>query len=181
VAEQLLLVSCHDFHRSWCLSLFGRRSEVDITGFLASTNLYLFFHLFCLDYTHLVPITFELFPYSTLWLVEHSNGPMQSGEGKDRCWTIMGILPTASGRFSIIHLKGERTLAAGAGWNERALINHYRCSLHEDVCRELACRDTMLPLTSWWIYPSGWITRWPPANVWIGVHQLHPPAPQNRR
>ena len=29
-----------------------------------------------------------------------------------------------------------RTLASGAGWNDRALIDHYRCSLHEDVHRE---------------------------------------------
>uniref|UniRef100_A0A4W5PKP0 Retrotransposon gag domain-containing protein n=1 Tax=Hucho hucho TaxID=62062 RepID=A0A4W5PKP0_9TELE len=36
------------------------------------------------------------------------------------------------------------TLAAGAGWNDRALIDHYRCSLREDVRRELACRDTTL-------------------------------------
>jgi hypothetical protein len=26
-----------------------------------------------------------------------------------------------------------RTLAAGAGWKERNLIDHYRCSLREDV------------------------------------------------
>uniref|UniRef100_A0A674B569 Retrotransposon gag domain-containing protein n=1 Tax=Salmo trutta TaxID=8032 RepID=A0A674B569_SALTR len=39
-----------------------------------------------------------------------------------------------------------RTLAAGAGWNERALIDHYRCGLREDVRRELACRDTTLHL-----------------------------------
>ncbi|XP_038866764.1 uncharacterized protein LOC120061209 [Salvelinus namaycush] len=38
------------------------------------------------------------------------------------------------------------TLAAGAGWNDRALIDHYRCSLREDVSRELACRDTTLSL-----------------------------------
>ena len=37
-----------------------------------------------------------------------------------------------------------RTLAAGAGWNCRVLIDHYRCSLREDVCREMACRDTTL-------------------------------------
>ena len=37
-----------------------------------------------------------------------------------------------------------RTLAAGTGWNNRALIDHYRCSLREDVHRELACRDTTL-------------------------------------
>ncbi|XP_042186358.1 uncharacterized protein LOC121847762 [Oncorhynchus tshawytscha] len=39
-----------------------------------------------------------------------------------------------------------RTLAAGAGWNDRARIDHYRCSLREDVRRELACRDTTLGL-----------------------------------
>ncbi|XP_064841158.1 toll/interleukin-1 receptor domain-containing adapter protein isoform X1 [Oncorhynchus masou masou] len=39
-----------------------------------------------------------------------------------------------------------RTLAAGVGWNERALINHYRCSLRENVLRGLACRDTTLTL-----------------------------------
>ncbi|XP_070985515.1 mucin-5B-like [Oncorhynchus clarkii lewisi] len=39
-----------------------------------------------------------------------------------------------------------RTLAAGSGWNDRALIDHYRCSLWEDVRRELACWDTALSL-----------------------------------
>ena len=39
-----------------------------------------------------------------------------------------------------------RTLAAGAGWNDRALIDHFRCSLREDVRRELACRDTTYSL-----------------------------------
>ncbi|XP_031679712.1 uncharacterized protein LOC116374075 [Oncorhynchus kisutch] len=39
-----------------------------------------------------------------------------------------------------------RTLAAGAGWNDRALMDHFRCSLREDVRRELACRDTTLSL-----------------------------------
>lgn len=39
-----------------------------------------------------------------------------------------------------------RTLAASAGWNERALIDHYRFSLREVVRRELACRDTTLTL-----------------------------------
>ena len=37
-----------------------------------------------------------------------------------------------------------RTLAPGAGWNDRALVDHYRCSLHEDVHWELTCRDTTL-------------------------------------
>jgi hypothetical protein len=39
-----------------------------------------------------------------------------------------------------------RTLAASAGWNERVLIDRYRCSLCVDVRRELACRDTTLTL-----------------------------------
>ena len=37
-----------------------------------------------------------------------------------------------------------RTLATRAGWSDRALIDHYRCSLCEDVRWELACRDTTL-------------------------------------
>jgi hypothetical protein len=37
-----------------------------------------------------------------------------------------------------------QTLAASAEWNDRALIDYYRCSL-QDV-RELACRDTTLTL-----------------------------------
>uniref|UniRef100_A0AAY5JWB1 Ty3 transposon capsid-like protein domain-containing protein n=1 Tax=Esox lucius TaxID=8010 RepID=A0AAY5JWB1_ESOLU len=37
-----------------------------------------------------------------------------------------------------------RTLAAGSGWNNRALIDHFRCHLRSDVRRELACRDAML-------------------------------------
>ena len=41
-----------------------------------------------------------------------------------------------------------RILAAGAGvgWNDRALMDHYRCSPREDVCIELACRDATLSL-----------------------------------
>uniref|UniRef100_A0A8K9WXZ9 CCHC-type domain-containing protein n=1 Tax=Oncorhynchus mykiss TaxID=8022 RepID=A0A8K9WXZ9_ONCMY len=39
-----------------------------------------------------------------------------------------------------------RTLAAGAGWNDRALMDHYWCSIREDVRWELACRDTTLSL-----------------------------------
>ena len=38
------------------------------------------------------------------------------------------------------------TLATSAGWNDRVLINHYRCSLSEDFRRKLACRDTTLTL-----------------------------------
>ena len=37
-------------------------------------------------------------------------------------------------------------MAARAGWNDRALMDHYRCSLREDVHRELACRDATLSL-----------------------------------
>ena len=50
-----------NFRRSWCLSLFGWHSAVVVTGFLAATDLRFFFHLFCLDCTHLVPITLILF------------------------------------------------------------------------------------------------------------------------
>ncbi|XP_036815506.1 uncharacterized protein wu:fc50b12 isoform X2 [Oncorhynchus mykiss] len=57
---------CHDFHRSWCLSLFGRRSAVVVTPLFSSHRSTFFFHLFCLDCTHLVPITLQLFPYLTL-------------------------------------------------------------------------------------------------------------------
>jgi hypothetical protein len=32
------------------------------------------------------------------------------------------------------------TLAARVGWNNRALIDHYRCSLRKDIHRILACR-----------------------------------------
>ncbi|XP_071233889.1 uncharacterized protein [Salvelinus alpinus] len=38
---------------------------------------------------------------------------------------------------------------ASAGWNDRALIDHYRCSLREDVCREMFCRDQLLYLSIW--------------------------------
>jgi hypothetical protein len=41
-----------------------------------------------------------------------------------------------------------RTLAAGAGWNNRALMDHYRSSLRDEVQRELACRDTTLSLAN---------------------------------
>ena len=37
-----------------------------------------------------------------------------------------------------------RPLAAGAGWNNRTLIDHYRCSLREEVRCELACRDVTI-------------------------------------
>uniref|UniRef100_A0A3B1JYM9 Gypsy retrotransposon integrase-like protein 1 n=1 Tax=Astyanax mexicanus TaxID=7994 RepID=A0A3B1JYM9_ASTMX len=39
-----------------------------------------------------------------------------------------------------------RTLAAGSGWNNAALINVFRCGLNPDVQRELACRDDSLTL-----------------------------------
>ena len=70
----------------------------------------------------------------------------------------MPCLITLKGRAAgerLFHLRQEkrsaqeyalecRTLAAGPGWNDRALIDHYRCSLREDIRRELACRDTAL-------------------------------------
>ena len=67
--EMFDVLYCHDFRRIWCLSLFGRCSAVVVTGFLAATDfLFLFFfHLLCLECTHLVPIKLLLFPYLTLW------------------------------------------------------------------------------------------------------------------
>jgi hypothetical protein len=41
------LPNCHDFHRSWSLSLFGRRSAVEVTDLLAIDPLFIF-HWFCL-------------------------------------------------------------------------------------------------------------------------------------
>ena len=56
-----------------------------------------------------------------------------------RCWTSHLRQGTRSAQEFAMDF---RTLASGAGWNDRALINHYHCSLREDVRRELACRDT---------------------------------------
>uniref|UniRef100_A0A3B1JLI6 ribonuclease H n=1 Tax=Astyanax mexicanus TaxID=7994 RepID=A0A3B1JLI6_ASTMX len=39
-----------------------------------------------------------------------------------------------------------RTLAAGSGWNNAALLNVFRCGLNPDIQRELACRDDSLTL-----------------------------------
>ena len=84
-----------------------------------------------------------------------------------RRWTSLRSSPAISGQSfdqppegraageRLYHLRQEtrsaqgfalevRTLADGTGWNNRALIDHYRCSLREDVRRELACRDTTL-------------------------------------
>ena len=70
-----------------------------------------------------------------------------------------------------------RTLAAGAGWSDRALIAQYRCSLSEDVCRELACRDTTLTfdqLVDMSIRLDNMLaTRGRLDRVWL----FHPPAP----
>jgi hypothetical protein len=49
---------CHNFFRSWFLSLFGRCSAVDVTGLLAIIDLFVMFHLFCL----VVPLTWFQFP-----------------------------------------------------------------------------------------------------------------------
>ncbi|KAM9524124.1 uncharacterized protein ACWYII_043435 [Salvelinus alpinus] len=58
--------SCHNFRRSWCLSLFRRRSAVDVTGFLASTDLHFFFHLFCLYSTTRFPLRFIISLFNPL-------------------------------------------------------------------------------------------------------------------
>ena len=69
--------------------------------------------------------------------------------------TRRGITTPAGER--LFHLRQEtrsaqdfalefRTLATGAGWNDRALTDHYCCSLREDVLRVLPCRDTTLSL-----------------------------------
>ncbi|KAI4902633.1 hypothetical protein NFI96_002208 [Prochilodus magdalenae] len=39
-----------------------------------------------------------------------------------------------------------RTIAAGTGWNEPALLTYYRLGLNQDVLTELACRDDDLSL-----------------------------------
>jgi hypothetical protein len=52
----VVLGMCHDFRRSWSLSLFRQRSAVDVNGLLAIANSLFIFHLFCLCFTHLVSI-----------------------------------------------------------------------------------------------------------------------------
>ena len=46
------LDECHDFCRRRCLSLFGRRSAVDVTGLLAIIDPFFIFHWFCLVFPH---------------------------------------------------------------------------------------------------------------------------------
>ena len=48
-----------------------------------------------------------------------------------------------------------RTLAAGAGWSDRAPIDHCRCSLREEIHRELACRDTTSGHYEYLVMPYG--------------------------
>uniref|UniRef100_A0A4W5PBV2 Retrotransposon gag domain-containing protein n=1 Tax=Hucho hucho TaxID=62062 RepID=A0A4W5PBV2_9TELE len=89
------------------------------------------------------------------------SGPMPCGGEEMRRWTISrsSVFDHPSeGRAAgerLFHLRQGtrsaqefamdfRTLAAGTGWNDKALIDHYRCSLREDVRWELACRDTTL-------------------------------------
>ena len=43
---------CHDFRRSWSLSLFGRCSAVDVTNLLAIADPLFIFHWFCLVFHH---------------------------------------------------------------------------------------------------------------------------------
>ena len=59
-------LSCHDFHQRRSLSLFGRRSTVDVTGFLATADPLFIFHLFCLCFTHLFSIPQSPVYYLTL-------------------------------------------------------------------------------------------------------------------
>ena len=65
-SDGLIDIICHDFRQSRSLSLFGRRSAVDVTGLLAIANPLLIFHLFCLCHTHLVSIPQLLVHYLTL-------------------------------------------------------------------------------------------------------------------
>ena len=56
VITHLRLDNCHDFHRRWLLSLFGRCSAVVVAGLLAATNPFFLFVCVCFVYTcvHLV-------------------------------------------------------------------------------------------------------------------------------
>ena len=65
-----------------------------------------------------------------------------------------------------------RTLAAGTGWNNSALIDHYRCRLREEGRRELACRDTTLTFDQLVDLSIRLLL----ADVQIGVWWIHPPA-----
>ena len=56
----------HDYRLSRSLSLFGRRSVVDVTSLLAIADPLFIFHLFCLCLTHLVSISQLLIHYLTL-------------------------------------------------------------------------------------------------------------------
>ena len=88
---------------------------------------------------------------------------MQCGMAQTRRGTTTPSSPAGSGPCSTVagerqfHLRQEmrsaqdfvlefRTLAAGAGWNDRARMDHYRCSLRKDIRRELACQDATLSL-----------------------------------
>ena len=50
-------MSVTNFRRSRSLSLFRRRSAVDVTSLIATTDPLLIFHLFCLCLKHLVSLT----------------------------------------------------------------------------------------------------------------------------
>jgi hypothetical protein len=61
----LLQSLCHD-RQSRSLSLFGRRSAVDLTGLVVIADPLFIFHLLCLCLTHLVSIPQLLVHYLTL-------------------------------------------------------------------------------------------------------------------
>ncbi|KAI4872058.1 hypothetical protein NFI96_034270, partial [Prochilodus magdalenae] len=42
-----------------------------------------------------------------------------------------------------------RTVAAGSGWNETALLTAFRSGLNTDIRKELACRDEGLSLNAY--------------------------------
>ena len=59
---------CHDFRRSWVLSLFGWCSAVQVTGLLAIIDPLFIFHVFCLVFPHTwFQIPQSLVVYLTLW------------------------------------------------------------------------------------------------------------------
>jgi hypothetical protein len=70
---------------------------------------------------------------SKLWTAGRDSGTSTSKTGA--CTPAPGLFHLRQGtRRAREFALDFRTLAAGAGWNDRAPIDHYRCSLHEDVC-----------------------------------------------
>ncbi|XP_070986282.1 uncharacterized protein [Oncorhynchus clarkii lewisi] len=73
-------------------------------------------------------------------------GPTRYGRKEERCWTNLRILPSRApeARSAQKFALDFRTLAAGAGWNNRALIITTVVVCVRTSVRELACRDTTL-------------------------------------